>query len=139
MSKTTFYQIFKCISLKVLNTGSLQIFANPCKFASQLCPKMPFHFFGKMSLPQTVYFPISNFWYKLTQPTVRSPLRMPLALRTPAYCAPGHNGENSESYQYHLAETNHTFLWNLYVVLLLYDLKIVFGIEKLPYLLTRLG
>ena len=27
-------------------------------------------FFGKMSLPQTVYFSISNFFYKLTQPTV---------------------------------------------------------------------
>ena len=26
MSKTTFYQIFECISLKVLDTGSLQIF-----------------------------------------------------------------------------------------------------------------
>ena len=39
MSKTTFYQIFECISLKVLDTGSLQIFANPCKFASQLCQK----------------------------------------------------------------------------------------------------
>ena len=39
LSKTTFYQIFDCISLKVLNTGSLQIFANPCKFASQLCQK----------------------------------------------------------------------------------------------------
>ena len=25
-----------------------------------------------MSLPQTVYFSISNFWYKLTQPTVHS-------------------------------------------------------------------
>ena len=25
-------------------------------------------FVGKMSLPQTVYFSISNFWYKLTQP-----------------------------------------------------------------------
>ena len=42
LSKTTFYQIFDCISLKVLNTGSLQIFANPCKFASQLCPKIFF-------------------------------------------------------------------------------------------------
>ena len=31
---------------------------------------MPFHFFGKMSLLQTVYFLISNFLYKLTQPTV---------------------------------------------------------------------
>ena len=31
---------------------------------------MPFHFFGKMSLPQTVYFSISNFWYKLTQPNI---------------------------------------------------------------------
>ena len=27
-------------------------------------------FFGKMSLPQTVYFSISNFLYKLTQPIV---------------------------------------------------------------------
>ena len=73
MSKTTFYQIFKCISLKLLDTGSLQILANSCKFASQLCQKiffikMPLNFFGKMSLPQTVYFSISNFWYKLTQP-----------------------------------------------------------------------
>ena len=25
---------------------------------------------GKISLPQTVYFSISNFWYKLTQPNV---------------------------------------------------------------------
>ena len=32
--------------------------------------KMPFHFFGKMSLPQTVYFSITNFWYKLTQPNL---------------------------------------------------------------------
>ena len=32
---------------------------------------MPFHFFGKMSLPQNVYFSISNFWYKLTQPNVQ--------------------------------------------------------------------
>ena len=31
---------------------------------------MPFHFFGKMSLPQTVYFSISNFVYKLTQPII---------------------------------------------------------------------
>ena len=27
--------------------------------------------FGKMSLPQTVYFYLSNFLYKLTQPTVQ--------------------------------------------------------------------
>ena len=27
-----------------------------------------FPFFGKMSLPHTVYFSISNFLYKLTQP-----------------------------------------------------------------------
>ena len=33
---------------------------------------MPFHFLGKMSLPQTVYFSISNFLYKLTQPTVHT-------------------------------------------------------------------
>ena len=33
--------------------------------------QMPYHFLGKMSLPQTVYFSISNFWYKLTQPTVQ--------------------------------------------------------------------
>ena len=34
---------------------------------------MPFHFFlGKMSLPQTIYFSISDFWYKLTQPNVQS-------------------------------------------------------------------
>ena len=60
LSKTTFYQILDCISLKVFDSGSLKIFANPCKFASQLSPnfflKMLFHFFGKMSLPQTVYF-----------------------------------------------------------------------------------
>ena len=59
LSKTTFYQIFVCISLKVLEAGSLQIFANPCKFASQLCEKNlknAFPFFCKMSLPQTVYF-----------------------------------------------------------------------------------
>ena len=37
LSKTTFYQIFDCISLQVLDRGSLQIFANPCKFTSQLC------------------------------------------------------------------------------------------------------
>ena len=42
LSKTTFYQIFECISLKVFNTGSLQIFANPCTFASQLCQKIFF-------------------------------------------------------------------------------------------------
>ena len=70
MSKTTFFQIFECISLKVLETGSLQIFANPCKFASQLWQQQknfkPFHFFGKMSLPQSVYFSISIFLYKLT-------------------------------------------------------------------------
>ena len=30
--------MFDCISLKVLDTGSLQMFTNPCKFASQLCP-----------------------------------------------------------------------------------------------------
>ena len=28
------------------------------------------NFFYEMTLPQTVYFPISNFWYKLNQPTV---------------------------------------------------------------------
>ena len=27
-------------------------------------------FWGKMSLPQTVYFSISNFLYKLTQPNI---------------------------------------------------------------------
>ena len=27
-------------------------------------------FMGKMSLPQTVYFTISNFLYKLTQPNI---------------------------------------------------------------------
>ena len=74
LNKTTFYQIFDCISLKVLDTGSLQLFANLCKSASQLCQKkitkISFHFFGKMSLPQTVYFSISNVWYKLTQPNV---------------------------------------------------------------------
>ena len=31
---------------------------------------MSFYFLGKMSLPQTVNFSISNVWYKLTQPTV---------------------------------------------------------------------
>ena len=30
-----------------------------------------FPFFGKMSLPQTVYFPISHFSYKKTQPTAQ--------------------------------------------------------------------
>ena len=66
-SKTTFCQIFDWISLKVLDSGS-------CKY-SQIhenlhasCAKH-FHFFGKMSLPQTVYFSISNIWYKLTQPS----------------------------------------------------------------------
>ena len=57
-----------------MDTGSLQIFANPCKFASQLCPNFfflnTFPFYGWMSLPQTVYFSISNFLYELTQPTV---------------------------------------------------------------------
>ena len=70
LSKTTFYQNFECISLKVLDTGSLQIFANPCKFASQLwqkiCLQIPFHFLGKMSLPHCIFFNL-NFWYKLTQ------------------------------------------------------------------------
>ena len=33
---------------------------------------MFFHFFGKLSLPQTVYFSVSNFLYKLTQPTVQA-------------------------------------------------------------------
>ena len=64
MSKTTFYQIFECISLKVLDTGSLQIFANPCKFASQLCKKKflnVFLFFDKISLPQTAYFQFQIF------------------------------------------------------------------------------
>ena len=64
MSKTTFCQIFECISLKVLETGSLQIFANPWKFAGQLGPnfflKMPFHFLGKISLPQTVQYTIKK-------------------------------------------------------------------------------
>ena len=32
---------------------------------------MSFHFFGKMSLPQTVYFSILNFLYKLTQPSIQ--------------------------------------------------------------------
>ena len=58
MSKTIFYNIFERISLKVLDTGSLQIFLNPCKFANQLCQKKIFKclsiFLGKMSLPQTV-------------------------------------------------------------------------------------
>ena len=27
-----------------------------------------------MSLPQTVYFSVSNFWYKLTQPTAHAPI-----------------------------------------------------------------
>ena len=42
-------QFFHCISLKLLVTGILQIFANSCKFASQLCQikKMPFHFLVK--------------------------------------------------------------------------------------------
>ena len=64
LSKTTFYQNFECISLKVLDTGSLQIFASPCKFACQLYQQknvFPF-FFGKINLSQTVYFSISNFW-----------------------------------------------------------------------------
>ena len=73
-SKITFYQICDCISLKALDTGSLQIFKNPCKFACQLCQKKfkkcLSNFLGKMSLPQTKYFSISNFLYKLTQPTV---------------------------------------------------------------------
>ena len=51
-----------------MDTGSLQIFANPCKFSCQLCPKK--FFFSKMSFPQTVHFSISNLWFKLTQPTV---------------------------------------------------------------------
>ena len=55
-------------------TRSLQIFANPCISACQLCPQrftqISFNFFGKMSYLQTVYFSISHFWYKLTQPIV---------------------------------------------------------------------
>ena len=39
VSKTTFYQIDDCISLKVLDTGGLQMFANPCKFACKLFQK----------------------------------------------------------------------------------------------------
>ena len=31
---------------------------------------MAFHFLGKMSFPQTVYFSISNFLYKLTLPKI---------------------------------------------------------------------
>ena len=41
--------------------------------SSQLWKKNAFPFFlGKMSLPQTVYFSISNFLYKLTQPNVHT-------------------------------------------------------------------
>ena len=39
LSKTTFWKILECISLKVWATGSLQIFANTCKFASHFCNK----------------------------------------------------------------------------------------------------
>ena len=52
-----------CITLKVWATESLQIFANPCKFASHLCKKKKFlpNFFGKMTSPQPVKCSISNF------------------------------------------------------------------------------
>ena len=54
---------------------------------------MPFHFFAKMSLPQTGYFSISNFLYKLTQPSVQYTVQWSvythvLLLCTPEYAPP---------------------------------------------------
>ena len=57
MSKTTFNQIFECIPLKVLITGSLQIFANShTSCVKKNLKKCLSIFLGKMSLTQTVYF-----------------------------------------------------------------------------------
>ena len=73
MSKTTFYQIFECISLKCWIQEACkysQIHANShASCAQNFFNKCLSIFFGKMSLPQTVFFSISNFWYKLTQPS----------------------------------------------------------------------
>ena len=62
--------------------------ANICK-SMQICKPFTKYFFfkclsifwGKMSLPQTVYFSISNFWYKLTQPTVYTVVRYDVYLQ----------------------------------------------------------
>ena len=52
----------QCISLKVLDAGSLQMFANSqASCAKKNVKKCLSIFFGKMSLPKTVYFSISNF------------------------------------------------------------------------------
>ena len=85
----------------MLDTGSLQIFANPCKFASQLCQKKvynnAFPFFGKLSLPQTLYFTISNFLYKLTQPNIHT--------KTPELCP--HHFKQSTLARVSVAEPNY--------------------------------
>ena len=64
-------------------------------------------FFGKMSLPQTVYFSISNFLYKLTQPTVYCIVYSALsqALYKVQYCV---LSRALESEQYSIASHIHT-------------------------------
>ena len=61
-----------CITLTVWVTESLQIFENPCKFASHGAKNIFFcflpNYFGKMASPQPVKCSISNFLYYLTQP-----------------------------------------------------------------------
>ena len=56
---------FRLHNFKVWATGSLQMFTNPCEFASHLCKKIKincflYKFLGKITSPQTVFsqFPI---------------------------------------------------------------------------------
>ena len=53
---------------KIANIRNSMQIRKPVVPKQNLKNAFPF-FFGKMSLPHTVYFSISNFLYKLTQPT----------------------------------------------------------------------
>ena len=54
---------------KHCETKRHKMLTNANFLSQKVAEKIPYHFMGKMCLPPTVNFSISNLLYKLTQPT----------------------------------------------------------------------